>query len=182
MYDVQTQRSEVDDNPDLDLFPLVPKGNKYDDFEVDQTWSHHWGRTLTRADNVSFSTATCAWLPLHLNVEYARWQGHPDVVLNPMLVLSTVIGLSVEDLSEGGGPLVGIDDCTFAGPVYPGDTLTASSRVTGKRRSSSRPGFGIITWRTTGTNQQGDKVVEFTRTNLVAARSDSDATSNERND
>ena len=158
------------ETPDLDSFPLVGKGNKYEDFEVDQTIPHHWGRTLTEADNVAFSTATCAWLPLHLNVEYARSQGHPDVAINPMLVLCTAVGLSVEDLSESGGPFLGIDDCVFHRPVYPGDTITASSRVVTKRTSASKSGVGIVTWHTTATNQRGELVVELVRTNLVACR------------
>lgn len=163
-------------SPDLDSFPLVGKGNKFEDFAVDQTMAHHWGRTLTQADTVAFSTATCAWLPLHLNVEYARSQGHPDMVVNPMLVLCTAVGLSVEDLSEAGGPFLGIDDCVFLRPVYPGDTITASSRVLQKRTSASRPGVGIVTWHTTAHNQHGEAVVEFHRTNLVAARGDTAST------
>lgn len=158
------------DLPDLDSFPLVGKGNKYEDFTVGQTINHHWGRTLTHADNVAFSTATCAWLPLHLNVEYARSQGHPDMVVNPMLVLCIAVGLSVEDLSESGGPFLGIDDCAFPQPVYPGDTITARSRVVDMRTSTSKPSVGIVTWHTTATNQHGERVVELHRTNLVAAR------------
>jgi len=49
-------------------FPLVKHGNQYQDFAVGQVWKHHWGRTITQADNVMFSTATCNWNPLHLNV------------------------------------------------------------------------------------------------------------------
>ena len=79
-------------DPDLDSFPLVAKGRKFQDFTVAQKINHHWGRTLTRADTVAFSTATCAWLPLHLNTEYAHEHGHPDIVVNPMLVLCTVYG------------------------------------------------------------------------------------------
>ncbi|PZH16100.1 dehydratase [Streptomyces sp. NTH33] len=168
--------------PDLDSFPLIAKGNKYEDFAVDQTMTHHWGRTLTRADNVAFSTATCAWLPLHLNVEYARSQGHPDMVINPMLVLCTTVGLSVEDLSESGGPFLGIDDCVFLRPVYPGDTITASSRVVEMRPSASKPGVGIVTWHTTACNQHGEPVIELVRTNLVAARGDGPSTSSARKD
>ncbi|MGR6520251.1 MaoC family dehydratase (plasmid) [Rhodococcus erythropolis] len=157
-------------DPDFDSFPLMPKGNKYEDFELGQRMTHHWGRTLTQADNVSFSTATCAWLPVHLNVEHARNQGHPDTVLNPMLVLCTAVGLSVEDLSESGGPFLGIDDCVFGSPMYPGDTITASSQVLQMRTSASKPGVGIVTWRTVATNQHGQSVVQFVRTNLVALR------------
>ena len=64
-----------------------------------------------------------------------------------MLVLCTAVGLSVEDLSESGGPFLGIDDCVFLRPVYPGDTITAISRVVRMRTSASKPGVGIVTWR-----------------------------------
>ena len=167
-----THRSDAGDTPDLDSFPLMAKGNKYEDFTVGQTLEHHWGRTLDQSDNVAFSTATCAWLPLHLNREYARSQGHPDVVLNPMLVLCTAVGLSVEDLSESGGPFLGIDDCTFLLPVYAGDTITATSRVVDMRTSASKPGVGIVTWHTHARNQRQELVLEFVRTNLVAKRGD----------
>jgi acyl dehydratase len=87
-----------------------------------------------------------------------------------MLVLCTVVGLSVEDLSEAGGPFLGIEDCTFTQAVYPGDTVTATSTVLDARISTSRPEFGIVTWRTEGRNQHRDVVVEFTRSNLVRLR------------
>ncbi|WP_169721605.1 MaoC family dehydratase [Nocardioides alkalitolerans] len=167
-----TPGSDADGIPDLDSFPLMGKGNKYEDFAVGQAMDHHWGRTLGQSDNLAFSTATCAWLPLHLNGEYARSQGHPEEVLNPMLVLCTAVGLSVEDLSESGGPFLGIDDCKFLRPVYAGDTISASSRVVDMRTSASRPGVGIVTWHTAAHNQRRELVLEFVRTNLVAKRGD----------
>src|SRR5205814_8958844 len=96
--------------------------------------------------------------------------GHPDVVVNPMLVLCTVLGLSVEDLSEAGGPFLGVDGCTFHAPVYPGDTITASSIVDDARVSESRPGTGSVTWHPDARNQGHELVVDFRRTNLVAMR------------
>ena len=148
-------------------FELAAKGNRYDDFSVGQVLEHHWGRTFTAGDNALFTTATCNWNPMHTNVEFARAHGHPDVVVNPMLVLCTVVGLSVEDLSEAGGPFLGVDDCTFHRPVHPGDTVTASSEVVAMRTSDSRPGDGIVTWHTSAWNQHGERVVDFRRTNLV---------------
>jgi len=161
-------------DPDFDAFPVMVKGRKYEDFSEGQDLRHHWGRTITAGDNAVFSTATCAWVPLYLNAEFARALGHPDQVVNPMLVLCTVVGLSVEDLSEGSGLFLGIDDCVFHAPVYPGDTITARSVVLAKRTSSSRPGDGIVTWRTEGRNQRGDLVLELKRTNLVARRETAD--------
>jgi acyl dehydratase len=156
--------------PDLASFPLVPHGHQYEDFEPEQVLAHHWGRTMTAADSIAFSTVTCAWNPLYLNAEYARSHGHPDVVINPMLVLCTAVGLSVEDLSEAGGPFLGVDEARFHRTVYPGDTITAASRVLDKRESASRPGTGIVTWTTEVRNQRADVVLEYRRTNLVARR------------
>jgi itaconyl-CoA hydratase len=155
---------------DASTFEVVAHGRRFEDFEVGQAFLHHWGRTITAADNTLFSTSMCCWLPMYLNVPYAQSHGHPDAVVHPMLALCTVVGMSVEDLSEGGGAFLGLEDCTFHRSVYPGDTLVARSTVVAMRRSQSRPG-GIVTWRTEGHNQHGDLVVDFTRTNLVAARS-----------
>jgi itaconyl-CoA hydratase len=152
----------------LSSFPPVVKGNKFEDFTVGQVLIHHWGRTLTAGDNAVFSTAMCNWNPMHLNAEFARAHGHPDVVVNPMLVLCTVVGMSVEDLSEAGGPFLGVEDCTFHRPVYPGDTITARSTVSNTRESESRPGIGIVTWHTEAHNQRHELVVDYRRTNLVA--------------
>jgi acyl dehydratase len=156
--------------PELATFPLVAKGNKFEDFDVGRVLPHHWGRTFTDGDNAVFSTTMCHWTPMYLNAEFAKAHGHPDVVVNPMLVLCTVVGLSVEDLSEAGGPFLGVEDCTFHRPVHPGDTVTARSTVIDARPSESRKGVGIVTWHTEAHNQRGELVVDYRRTNLVAKR------------
>ena len=153
---------------DASSFSTARKGHRYEDFAVGQVFEHHWGRTLTAGDNSAFSTATCNWNPMHLNAEFARAHGLPDLVVNPMLVLCTAVGLSVEDLSEAGGPFLGVDACRFHRPVHPGDTITARSIVVEARASSSRPDAGIVTWHTEARNQRGEVVVDFRRTNLVA--------------
>jgi itaconyl-CoA hydratase len=155
---------------DSSSFERVVRTHHFEDFEVGQVYTHHWGRTITAADNVLFSTSMCCWLPLYLNVTYAQSHGHPDNPVHPMLALCTVVGMSTEDLSEGGGAFLGLEDCSFHLPIYPGDTLLARSTVVATRPSQSRPG-GIVSWHTEALNQRGELVVEFTRTNLVAARS-----------
>ena len=156
------------EDPDFDSFPMAVKGNAFQDFSRGQEMPHHWGRTLTEGDNAIFSTVTCNWNPMHLNAEFAKGHGHRDVVLNPMLVLCTVVGLSVEDLSEIGGPFLGMEDVVFHRPVYPRDTITAASTVVETRESDSRPNVGIVTRHTEAHNQNGELVVEYERTNLVA--------------
>jgi len=55
-------------------------------------------------------------------------------------------------------------------PLFAGDTLYATSEVLEKRESGSRPGAGIVTVRTIGTNQDGKEVCTFNRTMLIARR------------
>ena len=146
------------------------KGHYFEDFEVGRVFEHHWGRTLNEGDNSLFSTLTLHFNPLYFNAEYARAHGHPGVVLNPLLVFNVVFGLSVEDLSEGGGAFLGVDELTFHQPVYPGSTLTARSTVVERRYTKSYPEMGIVTWHTEGFNEAGVRVVDYRRTNLVNRR------------
>ena len=152
----------------------LPKGHQYEDFEEGAVFRHHWGRTLTDGDNCWFTTQTLSFNPLYFNEPYARAMGHERMVVNPLLVFNTVFGLSVEDLSEGGGLFLGVDECRFLLPVLVGDTLTARSTVVGKRESKSNRTAGIVTWLTEGFNQRDERVIEFKRTNFVRFRTPRD--------
>lgn len=145
-----------------------PRGRIYDEFTVGEEIVHHWGRTISEADTLSFSTLTLSFNPLYLNREYAKAHGHPDLVVNPLLVFNIAFGLSVEDNSESlGGPFLGVFELAYHEPVYPGDTLTAVSTVVAKRLSDKVPDKqGIVSWHTKGINQHGRCVVEFKRSNL----------------
>jgi itaconyl-CoA hydratase len=146
------------------------KGNQFEDFHLGQVFHHHWGRTINDGDNSLFSSLTLSYNPLYFNVDYARLLGHDAIVVNPLLVFLTVFGLSVEDLSEAGGLFLGVESLTFHQPVYPGETLTATSEVVEVRESQSRPRDGIVTWHTLGHNGKDELVIDFRRTNLVAKR------------
>ena len=146
------------------------KGNRYEDMTDGRVFEHHWGRTITAGDNAAFTTQTLSFCPLYFNEPYAKSEGHPTMLVNPLLVFNTVFGLSVEDLSEGGGPFLGVEACEFIEDVYVGDTLTARSTVVSARESKGNANFGIVTWHTEGFNQHGVKVVDFHRTNLVRRR------------
>ena len=149
---------------------LWPKGRLYEDFHVGQTFDHHWGRTILESDTALFTTLTLSFNPLYFNRAYAKAHGHPDIVVNPQLVFNVVLGLSVEDCSEIGGPFVGLGKLTYRKPVFPGDTLYARSRTIACRVSASNPANGIVTWHTEGRNQREDLVVDFERSNLVRLR------------
>ena len=149
---------------------LWPKGRLYEDFHVGQMFNHHWGRTISESDTTLFTTLTLSFNPLYVNRAFARAHGHPDIVVNPQLVFNVVLGLSVEDCSEIGGPFLGVHELIYARPVYPGTTVTARSETIDMRRSQSNPATGIVTWQTAGYDEAGEKLIGFRRSNQVRLR------------
>lgn len=157
----------TEDQPDLSRARLWRKSRYFEDFAIGQRYSHHWGRTVTESDNILFTTLSLSFNPCYFNREYALAMGHRDILVNPMLVFGIVLGLSVEDLTENAGAFVGLEALKYHEPVYPGDTLMATSEVIGARASKSRPNQGIVTWHTEGFNQRGRRVIDYCRSNLV---------------
>jgi acyl dehydratase len=60
------------------------------------------------------------------------------------------------------GPSPGFNDLKWIKPVYAGDTIACSGRVTDKRLSQSRPGTAIVTTLFTAINQKGETVLTMT--------------------
>ncbi len=147
----------------------IERGHFFEDFKAGQVFKHHWGRTINEGDNSLFTTVTMNFNPIYFNRPYARSMGYRDIVINHMLVLNVVFGLSVEDLSERAIAHLGYEKLKFLDTVYPGDTLTSQSEVL-EKRDTSRPDRGVVKFRTTGFNQNGRKVLEYERPVLVRKR------------
>src|SRR5207245_4346079 len=92
--------------------------------------------------------------------EYGERSGVGGVLVNSPLTLSIVTGMSVMDVSENGIAL-GWEEIRLPNPVRPGDTLYEETEVLETRESKSRPEQGIVTVRTSGSNQRGVVVIEF---------------------
>jgi itaconyl-CoA hydratase len=148
----------------------ITRGRYYEDFTVGDVYRHHWGRTLTAAESQLFATATMNAVPLYFNKLHAQALGHEEVPLHPLLVMNTVFGMTVEDLSEQAIAHLGYWGMRFPRFCYPGDTLIASSEVLDKRESGSKPDRGIVHVRTTGVNQRGEEVCLYERKILVKKR------------
>lgn len=73
---------------------------------------------------------------------------------------------SAREMAEHGrtarlGPSPGVRNLVWRRPVYAGDTVRYSSRITGKRGSASRPGWGLVFHRNEGVDQHGETVFGF---------------------
>jgi itaconyl-CoA hydratase len=146
---------------------LLIRGHVGSDFEPGRRFRHSQSRTVLESDNAVFTTLTMHYNPIYLDREQARALGYRDIVVNPLLVFNLIFGMSVEDLSEGGGPFLGIDSVAYGAPVHAGDTLRSESSVVSNRPSHKHPDYAIVTWHTEGLNQHEQRVVEFQRSNLV---------------
>ena len=152
---------------------IVQRGLWFEEFEIGTTYLHRPGRTVTEADNVLFTTLTMNTQSLHLDAAWAAEQPgfRGERLVNSMFTLSTLVGLSVAQLTLGTIVAnLGFSEVAFPKPVFHGDTLYAETVCTGKRESKSRPGEGIVTLEHTGRNQHGDVVARAVRTTLVQKR------------
>ncbi len=152
---------------------IAQRGLWFEEFEIGAVYEHRPGRTVTEADNVLFTTLTMNTQALHLDAAWSATQPGfgGQRLINSMFTLSTIVGLSVSQLTQG--TLVanlGFSDIAFPAPLFAGDTLYAETECTGKRVSSSRPGEGIVQITHIGRNQDGVIVARASRSTLVRLR------------
>jgi acyl dehydratase len=68
------------------------------------------------------------------------------------------------------GPSPGFRELRWIKPVLAGDTISFASEVESLRSSDSRPEWGILQARNTGTNQHGELVFSFLASAFVPRR------------
>ncbi|SFR74218.1 Acyl dehydratase [Microbacterium azadirachtae] len=147
---------------------IEQRGLYFEEFEEGAIYLHRPGRTVTEADNVLFTTLTMNTQALHLDAAWSAGTEFGERLVNSMFTLSTLVGLSVAQLTMGTIVAnLGFSDVSFPAPVRIGDTLYAETIVVSKRLSSSRPGQGVVQLAHTGRNQDGTVVALATRSTLV---------------
>ncbi|KTS06798.1 MaoC family dehydratase [Microbacterium testaceum] len=147
---------------------IIQRGLYFDELEEGATYVHSPGRTVTEADNVLFTTLTMNTQSLHLDAAWSASTEFGERLVNSMFTLSTMVGLSVAQLTQGTIVAnLGFSDVRFPAPVRVGDTLYAATLIAGKRLSTSRPGQGIVEFAHTMRNQNGVVVAEARRSTLM---------------
>lgn len=147
---------------------ITQRGLWFEEFEVGAIYEHRPGRTVTEADNVLFTTLTMNTQALHLDAEYGAGTEFGERLVNSMFTLSTLVGLSVAQLTMGTIVAnLGFSEISFPKPMRHGDTMYAETLIEDKRESKSRPGQGIVTLRHVAKNQHGDVAAVAVRQTLV---------------
>jgi acyl dehydratase len=68
------------------------------------------------------------------------------------------------------GASPGFRDLRWTRPVYAGDRITYDSEVVELRPSKSRPDWGLLSMRNSGTNQNGELALSFVSTVFIQRR------------
>lgn len=123
----------------------------YDDISIGDTAS--FSKTLSETDIYLFAGITGDMNPAHVNAPEAASGMFKDRIAHGMLTasfISTVIAMKL----PGPGSIYAGQDLQFRGPVYIGDTVTATVECTEKLDERK-----WVKFKTTVTNQAGKTVV-----------------------
>ncbi len=147
------------------------RGMWFEELEPGVVVHHAIRRTLTEADNVLFTSITMnpAWL--HLDFAYAEQTEFGRPLVNSMLTLATVIGISVHETTLGTTVAnLGFQEIGFPAPVFHGDTIRVETEVRAARASRSRPSQGVVTFEHRAFNQEETLVCRAVRDALMHRR------------
>ena len=149
-------------------------GNFFEDFRLGQTIVHATPRTVTAGDQAFYQALYGSRFAVQSSDEFARALGYPSAPIDDLLVFHVVFGKTVPDISLNAIANLGYAEGRFLKPVYPGDTLSATSQVIGLKPNSNRR-TGTVYVRTTGRNQLGEEVVSYVRWVMVRRREEGEA-------
>ena len=143
-------------------------GLYFDQFTVGQRFVHELRRTVLESDNMLFSNMTMNPAAIHIDHEYAKHTEYGRPLVNSLLTLGLVIGLSVQDTTLGTTIAnVKLDETNFPKPVFAGDTIRVETEVVALRPSKSRPSQGLVTLLHTAFNQRDEVVCTCQRLALM---------------
>ena len=142
-------------------------GGWYEDFAVGQIFKHWPGKTITEMDNHLFSLLTMNDNPLHTDENYMSEHQHGTVLVNGLLVISLVVGMSVRQTSAKAIANIVYDSVVHEAPTFHGDTIYAESEVIALEPSRTKNDRGVIHLESRAHNQRKEKILTFERKFLV---------------
>jgi 2-methylfumaryl-CoA hydratase len=144
-------------------------GNFFEDFRLGQTIAHATPRTVTAGDVSLYTALYGSRFAVQSSAAFARAIGYPGSPVDDLLVFHVVFGKTVPDISLNAVANLGYADCRFLKPVFPGDTLSATSEVIGLKENSNRK-TGVVHVRSTGFDEAGAAVLTYVRWVMVRKR------------
>jgi acyl dehydratase len=142
-------------------------GGWYEDFHKGQLFKHWPGKTITEMDNHLFSLITMNDNPLHTDHHYMSKHQHGKALVNGLLVMSLVVGMSVRQTSGKAIANLVYENVSHDGPTFHGDTIYAESEVLDVIPSKTKENRGIIYIESRAINQHDEQILTLKRKFLV---------------
>lgn len=144
-------------------------GRFFEDYVPGETIAHAVPRTLSGGERALYHALYPARGALYSSDEFARACGLPASPMDDLIAFHTVFGKTVPDISLNAVANLGYAEGRWLWPVWPGDTLTATSEVIGVKENSNGKS-GVVWVRTEGRNQAGEPVLSYVRWVMVRKR------------
>ncbi|SFO06365.1 L-erythro-3-methylmalyl-CoA dehydratase [Roseovarius lutimaris] len=141
-------------------------GRFFEDYTLGETIQHAVPRTVSGGERALYHALYPARHALYSSDEFARASGLPASPVDDLAAFHLVFGKTVPDISLNALANLGYAEGRWRVPVYPGDTLSASSEVIGLKQNSNGKS-GVVYVRTTGINQRGEVVIDYIRWVMV---------------
>lgn len=150
----------------------VTSGNYFEDFEIGQRLRHATPRTVTDGDVALYQALYGSRFAVTSGATFSAACGQERMPVDSLLTFHIVFGKTVPDVSINAVANLGYAGGIFGAPVYPGDTLTTVSEVTGLKENSNGK-TGVVYVHSVGVNQRAETVLEYHRWVMVNKRDSS---------
>lgn len=147
-------------------------GNFFEDFQIGQEIRHATPRTITSGDVALYTGLYGPRFAVQSSDEFAQGLGYRAAPVDDLLAFHMVFGKTVPDVSLNAVANLGYAGGVFGVPVYPGDTVSSVSTVTGIKENSNGK-TGVVYVNSVGRNQRGEMVLDYNRWVMVRKRDES---------
>ena len=141
-------------------------GRFFEDYRLGEVIHHAVPRTVKMGERALYHMLYPARHALYSSDSFAQASGLPFSPLDDMIVFHIVFGKTVPDISLNAVANLGYAEGRWLRPVWPGDTLRATSEVIGLKQNSNGKS-GVVYVRTTGLNQHDEPVMDYVRWVMV---------------
>ncbi len=149
-------------------------GRFFEDYAVGDVITHAVPRTIKMGERALYHALYPARHALHSSDQFAQSCGLPFSPLDDLITFHTVFGKTVPDVSLNAVANLGYAEGRWITPLWPGDTITATSEVIGVKQNSNGKS-GVVWVRTTGRNQHDEVLMSYVRWVMVRKRGEGDA-------
>ena len=137
-------------------------GRFFEDYQIGMVMHHAVPRTISGGERALYHALYPMRHALYSSDEFAKSCGLGFAPIDDLAAFHVVFGKTVPDVSLNAVANLGYAEGRWLRPVWPGDTLRATSEVIGLKQNSNGK-TGVVYVHSKGFNQRDECVMEFKR-------------------